>query len=157
MSNMFLKRLNIPLLLSLFVFQIWFCSKETLAEQLQSISIYGLSHHFDDNAGHGYNEKNHGIAATTQISKDGVELELGYFKNSFYDDAYWISVQKEFAVSDFVSVIGEVRHWKTKRNSYANRLFQFYPHVRLNLNNAISANVILRESGPIFYIRFNLK
>lgn len=139
-----------------FVFKMLYFTCEALADNFDSVSIYGLSNHFDDNSGKGYNEKNYGAAVTKVIFNDVIELELGYFKNSFYDDTYWISIQKEFYVTDRIAIVGDLRHWRTTNNTYEKRLIQAYPHLRLYVNDRISTNIILRKSGPIFYLRFNL-
>ena len=132
-------------------------SNKVRSMELNSVSFYGLSHHFDDNNGEGYNELNYGVAVSAAILKDFFELEVGYFRNSFNDDAYWVSLQKEFKLTKYFSFAGEARHWETANNTYAPKVFQIYPHLRLYLNSKITTNVILRESGPIFYLRLNFR
>jgi hypothetical protein len=127
---------------------------------INSIGVYGISTHNDDNNGKGYNEKNIGFSVYYDHFKYqsiDISSEYGMFRNSFYDDAYFVGIESVYNLNDFLSFGFTIRHWETVNNTYAKRIATVYPRVRLRLTPSISLDYIMRKSGQIYSLKINLK
>ena len=125
-----------------------------------SIGLYGLSTHKDDNSGKGYEERNWGLSFHTRKEKLGplfYQWQVGAFRNSFDDLAMWGGVELGKKISPYSSLILDVRHWETLRSTYEERLLVPYPKIRVHVNDRFAIDWLVRRSGHIFSIRYNLK
>ena len=151
-----MKNLKLPIFL---FFAFW--STASFAIEIGSVSFFGLSTHNDNNEGKGYEELNYGFsmhfgkrALTDSMFLD---YQIGAFRNSYDDFAYWGGAEVSYHFNKEIIAVVDIRHWRTKRNTYAKRTAVLYPKLRFRFTEKASFDWLIRKSGHIFSYRIDLK
>lgn len=125
-----------------------------------SIGIYGLSTHNDNNGGRGYEERNWGFSfhpGKEELGPLQYEWQVGAFRNSFDDLAVWGGIEFSRRISSINSLILDIRHWETLRNTYEERWLVAYPKLRFHIDDRLDIDWLIRRSGHVFSIRYNFE
>jgi len=124
--------------------------------EISDIGFYGMSTHKDDNSGKGYQERNWGLSLHTtkqELWTGFYQFQIGAFRNSFDDLAYWAGVEVGKDISKY-SILIDVRHWKTRRGTYDDRILVLYPKLRIQIHNQVAVDWLIRRSGHVFSLRY---
>lgn len=106
----------------------------------------------------GVNEVNPGVSIGKNLNYENKSLllEIGYFKNSFSDNTYWIGFEPyKISLAKFDLAL-HFRHYQTENNTYANRLLTPMLRMEYKLSDRFGIVTHLRKSGAIFSINLNL-
>ena len=85
-------------------------------------------------------------------------LDVGFFKNSYYDRAEWIGGTYTYTVTNFMGGVDigvNARHWWTENNTYPKKPFQPYGVISINPKSYIKMNMLVRKSGPILFLSYD--
>jgi len=123
-----------------------------------SIGIYGLSFHRDDNSGKGYEEENWGLSYHSNLDCGPFIIcstQVGLYRNSYDDAAVWLGMEFDYPVIQNIFVGLDMRHWRTANNSYPDRLLNLYPKVKFKITDALDIAFRLGRSATVMSLRIN--
>jgi len=142
------------------MFLIFFIINNVFARdyEVNTWSIYGISYHtgVTSEERSRLNEKNLGLSfgRTLLDGNSRYMLDFGVFENSYFDTATWLGASYTYRIFNYfggIDVGVNARHWWTERNTYGSKLLQGYGLISINPTNYMKVNMLIRESGPIFY------
>jgi hypothetical protein len=129
------------------------------AESEYKISVYGLSYHtgLKTEERNRLNEFNFGVSAGRNFNDKSFiyTVDVGVFNNSYSDTAAWVGGTILYKTATPFRIGLNARHWWTANNTYGEKVLRMYGLISLNMTDSVSGNVLLRRSGPIFYLGFD--
>jgi hypothetical protein len=137
-------------------------TNHAIAYEVNTLNVYGISYHtgMSTEERSKFNELNTGLSYGRSLvdGNSRYMLDVGFFKNSYYDRATWVGGTYTYTVTSFIGGIDvgvNARHWRTEHNTYPNKPFQTYGVVSINPKSYMKINMLVRKSGPIFYLSFD--
>lgn len=141
-----------------FIFLLFFSTYSSAGGDYQ-ISVYGISHHIGlkSEEKNRLNEFNFGVSAGKNFYGDSFiyTVDIGVFNNSYRDTAVWVGGTILYNTKTPFRIGLNARHWWTANNTYEEKAVRMYGLISLSMTDSITVNMLLRRSGPIFYLGFD--